>query len=156
MYRILFSTRYCLDPQGSHCMSGRILAVDYGRKRIGIAISDPLGISMKTLGHISRESDTQAAKILSALIQNENASELVIGLPLHSHGDAGENVEWVEKFLIELAKHSTITVHKVDERYSSQEAEAILKEEGKWPAKPGELDAKAALVILRRHLSGES
>ena len=73
-------------------MSGRILAVDYGRKRIGIAISDPLGISMKTLGHISRESDTQAAKILSALIQNENASELVIGLPLHSHGDARRKI----------------------------------------------------------------
>ena len=132
------------------------MAIDYGRVRIGIATCDELGISTRPLGFIPRENDTKAAAIIAELARRERVQALVIGLPLHANGDAGGNVRWVRDFLKELAKVCTLTVHEVDERYSSSEAEEALKEEGKWPpTSKGQVDAKAAAILLRRYLNGE-
>ncbi|TVR44546.1 MAG: Holliday junction resolvase RuvX [Planctomycetota bacterium] len=135
--------------------TGRIVAVDYGRARIGVAVCDALGISTKPLGFIPRKSDEQAARTLAALLRQERAVHVVIGLPLHAHGDAGENVAWVRAFTACLARYCSLPITEVDERHSSQEAEAALRAEGRWPAKPGEVDAKAAAILLRRYLDGE-
>lgn len=135
--------------------SGRILALDYGRVRIGVAVCDPLGISTKAVGFIPRRSDDQAARTVSALARQERAQAIVIGLPLHAHGDAGANVAQVRAFVSKLQQHCPLTVHEVDERHSSQEAEEALRAEGRWPAAPGDVDAKAAAIILRRYLDGE-
>jgi len=137
-------------------MSKRLLGIDYGRARIGLAVSDALGISTKPLGFISRVSDAQAAALVAHLAEQEQVGGLVIGLPLHAQsGEAGENVQWVRAFVVELGKYCTLPVHEVDERYSSTEAEEALKQAGAWPALPGQLDAKAAAIILRRYLDGE-
>ncbi len=133
----------------------RLLGVDYGRVRIGVATCDELGISTRPLGFVPRESDAKAAVIIAELARRERVTGVVIGLPLHANGDAGGNVRWVRDFLKELAKVCTLPVHEVDERYSSSEAEEALKEEGKWPATKGQVDAKSAAILLRRWLNGE-
>jgi putative Holliday junction resolvase len=133
----------------------RLLGIDYGRVRIGVAVSDGLGISTRALGFIPRTSDAQAAQVVAELARRERVEALVIGLPLHANGDAGGNVRWVRGFLVELAKVCALPVHEVDERYSSSEAEEALKEEGRWPAAKGQVDAKSAAILLRRYLDGE-
>ena len=80
---------------------------------------------------------------------------MVIGLPVHANGDEGENVKWVRDFCQHLSPLITVSIHEVDERHSSQEAEAALRAEGKWPSKPGDIDAKSAAILLRRYLDGE-
>jgi putative Holliday junction resolvase len=136
-------------------VSTRLLGIDYGRVRIGIAVSDELGISTRALGFVPRESDAQAAVVVAELARREQVSALVIGLPLHANGDAGGNVRWVRAFIAELGKRCPLPVHEVDERYSSSEAEAALKEEGRWPAAKGQVDARSAAILLRRYLDGE-
>lgn len=134
----------------------RLMGIDYGRVRIGIAVCDELGITTRPLGFVPREkSDAKAAGIIAGLAKRERVEGLVIGLPLHANGEAGGNVRWVRDFLKELAKVCTLPVHEVDERYSSSEAEEALKEEGKWPAAAGQVDAKSAAILLRRWLDGE-
>jgi putative holliday junction resolvase len=133
----------------------RLLGIDYGKARIGVAVCDELGIATRPVGFIPRQTDRQAALLVAELAKRESAEAIVIGLPLHANGDAGENVKWVRAFIAELAKVCALPVHEVDERYSSSEAEDALKSEGKWPATPGQVDAKAAAILLRRHLDGE-
>lgn len=133
----------------------RLLALDYGRVRIGVAVCDELGITVTPRGFVPRTSDAAAAKVVAALAVREGVTGIVVGLPLHAHGDAGANVRWVRVFLAELAKVCALPVHEVDERYSSSEAEEALRAEDRWPAKPGEVDARAAAIILRRYLDGE-
>ncbi len=133
----------------------RLLGIDYGRVRIGIATCDELGISTRPLGFIPRETDEKAAQIIAELAKREGVEALVIGLPLNANGSKGGNVKWVNDFIEKLAAVCPLTVHKVDERYSSSEAEEALKEEGKWPATKGQIDAKSAAILLRRYLDGE-
>ncbi len=137
-------------------MPQRLMGIDYGRVRIGIATCDELGISTRPLGFVPRDTDAQAAAIIAGLAKREGAQALVIGIPLHANGDAGGNVRWVREFVKELAKVCALKVYEVDERYSSSEAEEALKEEGKWPATKGQVDAKSAAILLRRWLDGES
>ncbi len=133
----------------------RAIGLDYGRVRIGVAVCDATGISTRPLGFVPRADDASAAAIVAALAKREEAACIVIGLPLHAHGDAGANVRWVRAFTAVLAKHCPLPVIEVDERYSSGEAEDALKAEGRWPAKPGDVDARAAAILLRRWLDGE-
>lgn len=134
---------------------GRVLALDYGRVRIGVATCDELGIAVTPLGFVPRADDRSAAATIAGLARQQQAVALVVGLPLHAHGAAGDNVRWVRRFLVELARVCPLPVHEVDERYSSGEAEDALKAEGKWPPAPGAVDAKAAAIVLRRWLDGE-
>src|SRR3954471_6499416 len=133
----------------------RLMAIDYGRVRIGLATCDELGIATRPLGFVERKgSDAQAAAVIARMARQEGIQALVVGLPLHEKGQEGENVRWVRAFLGELAKVCPLPVHEADERHTSWEAEAALKQEGKWPATPGQVDAKAAAILLRRWLDG--
>ncbi len=134
---------------------GRLLAIDYGRVRLGIATCDELGIACTPVGFIPRSDDVQAAAVVAQLAKREKAVALVVGLPLHANGDRGANVAWVTSFLRELAKVCSLPVHQVDERYSSSEAEEELRAMGRWPAPKGQVDAQSAVILLRRFLSGE-
>jgi putative Holliday junction resolvase len=131
------------------------MAIDYGRVRLGIAVCDDLGIATRPLGFIRREHDAQAAMMVVGLAKREQVEGFVIGLPLHAGGAEGGNVRWVRDFVAQLKKLSSLPIHEVDERYSSGEAEEALRNEGKWPAEPGQVDAKAAAILLRRYLDGE-
>lgn len=133
----------------------RMLALDYGRARIGVAVSDALGITAQPLGFIPRSDDRQAAAVVAALAKKEQVGGIVIGLPLHAHGAAGENVAWVRAFLVELQAVCALPIHELDERYTTSEAEDRLRRRGEWPAPPGRVDALSAVILLERHLAGE-
>lgn len=133
----------------------RLLGIDYGRRRIGIAVSDALGLTARPLGFIARQSDAQAAGVVAALAAKEQVGGIVLGLPVNADGSHGGNVRWVEAFRIALGKVTALPIELVDERYSSGEAEEELRAAGKWPCDPGWLDAQAAAIVLRRHLAGE-
>ncbi|MFW5845189.1 MAG: Holliday junction resolvase RuvX [Planctomycetota bacterium] len=134
-------------------MPQRLLGIDYGQARIGIAVCDALGISTRPIGFIPRDSDAAAAALVARIAAQERVEGIVIGLPVHAvSGEAGGNVTWVRAFISVLAQHCPLPVYEEDERYSSAEAEAALRQEGRWPAEPGQIDAKAAAIILRRYL----
>ena len=133
----------------------RLLGLDYGRRRVGVATCDPLGIAVEPYGFVKRASDVQLAQAVSAIAAREGCAGIVVGLPLHASGVAGNNVRYVRRFLRVLREHCPLPVYEVDERHSSSEAEMLLRREGAWPAPPGALDARAAAVILRRWLDGE-
>lgn len=134
----------------------RLLGVDYGRVRIGIAVSDALGLGAKPLGFVKRQSDAQAAGLVAALAAKERVGGIVIGLPINADGSHGGNARWVQQFQALLAKQTQLPITLVDERYSSSEAEEELRQAGKWPCEAGWLDAQAAAIVLRRHLAGEA
>jgi len=134
----------------------RLLGVDYGRVRVGLAVSDALGLGAKPLGFVRRQSDAQAAGVVAALAVKEQVGGIIIGLPINADGSHGGNARWVEQFRTALAKRTQLPITLVDERYSSSEAEDELRQAGKWPCDPGWLDAQAAAIVLRRHLAGES
>ncbi len=138
-----------------HVGMPRLLGVDYGRVRIGLAVCDELGIATRAIGYVRREDDRQAAVLVAAVAKRESADGIVIGLPLHAHGAEGGNVRWVRDFCAELAKVCALPVYEVDERYSSAEAEEQLRAEGPWPAQFGAVDARCAAILLRRYLDGE-
>jgi putative Holliday junction resolvase len=146
-----------VDTDESAVMSAsrRTLAIDYGRRRIGLAICDELGIASEPLGFVARDSDDAAARIVAAVAAEHAAVALVIGLALHANGDEGSNVRLMRRFCHCLRRHCSLPINEVDERHSSSEAEGLLRRAGKWPVSPGELDAKAAQVILMRYLNGE-
>ena len=124
---------------GKHEYTGPLLGIDYGKRRIGVAVTDGLTITANELGFVLRDSDAQAAQIIAALAREQAVVGIVIGLPVHAaSGDAGGNVRWVRAFLRELRPLLPgLSFYEVDERWSSQEAEQQLRDEGSWPAPPG-------------------
>ncbi len=134
---------------------GRLLGIDYGRVRIGIAVSDALGINATPLGFIRRQSDKQVATMVAALAAKEQVAGLIIGMPINADGTYGGNARWVQQFRTVLAGLTKLPITLVDERYSSSEAKQELRLIGKWPCDPGWVDAQAAAIVLRRHLDGE-
>ena len=101
-------------------------------------MADALGISIDPLGFVAREHDHQAAKLVAGLAQQHKVRQLIIGRPVHTNGEAGANVRWVEDFARALQAYCDLQV-MVDERYTSAEAERILRQRGEWPAEPGSM-----------------
>ncbi len=144
--------------------AGHILAVDYGRARIGLAIaSAESGVArpLATLDRINRNEDMRR---LRELVREHGVKQIVVGLPLRLDGARGEMAGEAERFANRVRKQIGVPVELVDERLTSWEAERILEEEfgrtlrddaaergKKKPAKIG-VDAVAAAVILREYL----
>lgn len=146
--------------------SVRILALDYGRARIGVALADSavgLAQPLCTLERINRNEDMRR---LRELARDNGVKQIVVGLPLRLDGTRGEMAEEVEGFAQRLRKQIGLPVEMVDERLTSWEAERLLEEvQGrvlKAPAVPGRpakkdlgrvgVDAVAAAVILKEYL----
>ena len=134
-------------------MLGRILAVDPGGRRVGLALSDPLRIIASPYETLLRKNNEDAVEQISGVILNEQVTEVVVGVPLRPGSEKSEQTKRVEVF-IELLK-STITqpVYAIDESYSSVEAEASLHQMGKKIGDDkGAVDRIAAAIILRQYL----
>ena len=136
----------------------RALGVDYGRKRVGLALSDASGMlarPWKTLavagidrqvGELTREVETLAA-------ESDGLSVIVIGLPRRLSGEANEQTAVVEQLAARLAKHTAVPIALQDERLTSHEAEELLsRREKDWRKRKSQLDAVAAAVILQDYL----
>lgn len=139
-------------------MSGRILAIDYGHKRIGLALSDPLRIFAKPFKTIENQGMDAFLAEIKQVCEAEKVSKIVFGMPYAIAGhDTPKTVETREAMEV-IQNGQELPVVPFDERYSSSEAEAELKKMGKsWQEARKLVDAMAAAMILRNYLqSGDA
>ena len=132
---------------------GRILALDVGERRIGVAVSDPTGLLATPLQAIDRTRSPSAVSEIVRLVDEYEACEIVVGLPTTLSGRAGTQVQRVRRFVDALADQTSVPVVLRDERYSSVQAERLLREAGRQPSRDkGSVDSAAAALILQSHL----
>jgi len=132
----------------------RILALDYGSKRIGIALSDELGITAGGLTTINRKGRLQDIEKISRIVEEYGVEEVVIGYPLRLDGTEGIQCEKVSRYADILSSNLSIPVIKWDESLSTKEAETILIEADIKPRKRREVvDKLAAAIILQGYLN---
>jgi putative Holliday junction resolvase len=130
--------------------SGRVLALDVGSKRIGVAVSDPLGITAQGLETIQRQNKRKDLESLGRLLKEYAVREVVVGLPLRLSGAEGTQSEKMRRFASDLESHFGVTVHLWDERWTSTEANRLLRETELSIAKRGRaVDRMAAVLILQ-------
>jgi putative Holliday junction resolvase len=138
-------------------MSGRILAIDWGERRIGFAISDPLGMIASPAGFITRRAGKRPpiAKVIERAKELE-ATAFVLGLPLDGEGEDTPRATEVRAVALELEKRTGMSVALVDERYTTAAARRAVREIGGKPKdRPGDVDALAATVLLQ-HVLGRT
>jgi putative Holliday junction resolvase len=133
---------------------GRILALDVGSRTIGLAVTDPLGITAQGLDTIRRKNKRTDFAALEQVIREYQVSELVVGLPLRMSGEEGKQAEKMQVFAEELRKRFQIPVHLWDERLTSAEANRLLRETELSIKKRGAVvDRLAAVLILQGFLA---
>ncbi len=132
---------------------GRVLALDVGSKRIGVAVSDPLGITAQGLETIQRQNKRRDLEALGQLLTTYQVKEVVIGLPLRLSGLEGTQAEKMRAFAQLLHSEFGITVHLWDERWTSTEANRLLRETNLSIQKRAlAVDRMAAVLILQSWL----
>lgn len=106
----------------------RILGIDYGDSRVGVAITDPLGITVQGLETIERKnSDKIVLKRLDEILANYEVETIVVGMPLNMNGTKSERAEITEKFIHKLkCKYNKIKVETMDERLTTVEAHKTM------------------------------
>lgn len=130
------------------------LGLDVGRKRIGVAGCDRLGITVHGITTIIRKSWQDDMAELRSLIVERNINTLVIGLPYNMDGSLGYQAKQVQKFANGAAKHLGMAVEFVDERLTSYEAEEMMRSQGiSTRENKAMIDRKAAAIILQQWLS---
>lgn len=135
-------------------MSGRLLAVDYGERRIGLAVSDPTGTIATPAGFILRRAAKRPpiAEILRRGTELE-AQGYVVGLPLDSNGDETPRSTEVRAIAAEIEKRTGLPARLVDERFTTAAALRAMREMGtSTRGNKGEVDALAATMLLRHAL----
>jgi putative pre-16S rRNA nuclease len=130
--------------------TGRVMALDVGKVRVGVALSDPLGYTAQPLLTLWRKSPSEDLRSLLRLVRKYEVVEIVVGNPLHMSGEVSPWAVKVQGFAEELRKRSGLPVHLWDERLSSVAAHEILDEAGHDRMnRKHVIDQVAAVVILR-------
>lgn len=133
--------------------NGRVLALDVGKKRIGLAVSDELGITAQGLETLQRTRIREDLRQLKALIENLNVSLLLVGKPIHMSGDVSRQSAYTEEFATRLAEESGKPVTYWDERLTSAEAERLLKQAGaSLEQRKKAVDRMSAVLLLESYL----
>jgi putative Holliday junction resolvase len=130
--------------------ASRIMALDVGSKRIGVAVSDPLGITAQGVDTIQRQNKRRDFEALRQVLEKYEVREIVVGLPLRLSGAEGTQSEKMRRFADDLRAHFGLTVHLWDERWTSTEANRLLRETDLSIKKRGQaVDRMAAILILQ-------
>jgi len=129
---------------------GRLLAIDLGAKRVGVAVTDELQITVKALACIERRNWKDLLRRVSAIIESYDARALIIGLPLNLDGTKGPAAEEALRIAANFRKSLNVPVFLQDERLTTTAAASNLKSEG-FAKKEIEklIDSEAAAIILR-------
>lgn len=134
----------------------RTLGVDYGERRVGLAISDELGMMALSLDILQVQSSKQAIREVLRLCQEKQVAGIVVGLPLNMDGSRGPAVEAVERFVLELRRQGGRPVEVWDERLSSRQVERMLIDSDvSRSRRKGLVDKLAAQVILQSYLDAQ-
>lgn len=130
--------------------SGSILALDPGERRIGVAISDELGMLARPLEVIVRRAWAVDLRRLELLVREHGVERIVVGWPISTSGERGPAARRAERFAARVADLVPKPVELWDERYSTMEARLLLRQ--KRRAKDAPVDAAAAAVMLQHYL----
>ena len=129
------------------------MALDVGGKRIGVAVSAPTGLVPTPLTAIGSSSESEDIDAVLLLADEHDVEEIVVGMPLSLSGQRGPQARQVARFAESLSGRADVPVTTVDERYSTVEAERLLRESGVRPTRDkARTDAAAAAVILQAYL----
>jgi putative Holliday junction resolvase len=124
----------------------KVLALDFGRARTGVAVSDPSGTIARPLEVVERAGSEAGLARLAELVREEEAERVVVGLPLTLRGERGEQARETEAFVEQLRAVVSVPVESYDERFTTRLAQTA----------PGPDDARAAAHLLSSYLEWSS
>lgn len=132
---------------------GRIVAIDYGGKRCGIAVTDPMQIIATALTTVHSQ---ELMDFLKQYVAQEEVDEFVVGEPMHMDGSPAQAAEMIDNFVVHLGRtFKDIPVARMDERFTSKMAERALVEGGmkkKNRREKGNVDMVSAVIILQSYM----
>jgi putative Holliday junction resolvase len=132
---------------------GRVLALDLGKRRIGLALSDELGLTAQGLPTLQRTNKAQDLEALRQLIRDKEVALVVVGQPLHMSGTEGRQANQAAQFARTLQSRAQVEVRLWDERLTTVEAGRVLKQSGVSRQKQkAAVDRLSAVLILQSYL----
>jgi putative Holliday junction resolvase len=131
----------------------RILALDLGKKRIGLAISDPLGITAQGLPNLVRVNKRTDFAALEQILRERQVGLILMGNPINMRGDEGRQSGWVREFAEAIGKRTGLPVKLWDERLTSVEANRVLRSSGiSIEKRAAAVDRLSAVILLQSYL----
>ena len=131
----------------------RILALDLGKKRIGLAISDPLGITAQGLPNLNRTNKRADLAEVERLAEERDVGLILMGNPINMRGSEGRQSGWVREFAEALETRTGLPVKLWDERLTSVEAGRVLRESGiSIEKRAAAVDRLSAVILLQSYL----
>lgn len=135
----------------------RILGIDLGEVRVGLALSDEMGWTAQPFEVIKRQNDAQVLDEIARIVTEQEVGELVVGMPFNMNGSEGPRALLARTFIEELTERLHLPVHPVDERLSTVFAErALLEADMRRDKRKRVIDKVAAAVILQGYLDSRS
>ncbi len=133
----------------------RFMALDYGLSRIGVAVSDELGLMAHPRPFVPAKPPSRALRQIESLVQEENVSAILVGLPLNMDGSEGLSARRARKFASEVEQGVTRPVHLVDERLTTVAAQGLLHAAGhNTKNSRSQIDSASAALLLQGWLDG--
>jgi putative Holliday junction resolvase len=127
--------------------------LDLGKKRIGLAVSDPLGITAQGLPNLVRTNKRADLAALEAIVREREVGLILMGNPIHMSGSEGRQSIWVREFAAAIESRLGITVQFWDERLTSVEAGRVLRESGiSIEKRAAAVDRLSAVILLQSYL----
>ena len=134
----------------------RVLAVDFGTRRVGMAVSDELGVVARGLPTVNAGSRNSAVQSVARAASDVGAAALLVGLPLNMDGSRGPMAEAAEAFASELNRITGLPVRLWDERLTTVAARRAIRETGsRQGGKKGTVDRMAAVLLLNNYLQAQ-
>jgi putative holliday junction resolvase len=131
----------------------RILALDLGRRRIGLAINDELGITAQGLATLQRKNNRTDLAALSRIVREKKVDRILIGDPLHMSGDSGVQSGLAHQFAEMVGRHTGLEVKLWDERLTTVEASRVLRSSGIGIEKRARaVDQLSAVILLQSYI----
>ena len=138
------------DDSSTTSSRGRVLGLDVGAKRIGVAVSDPLGITAQGLETLQRRNKRLDFEALAEIVKKYDVAEIVVGYPLRMSGAESAGTDKMQRFAEELRQRFQLPVHLWDERLTSAQANRLLRETNMSIKRRGAVvDQMAAVLILQ-------
>jgi putative holliday junction resolvase len=136
-----------------HGCKPRVLALDLGKRRIGLAVSDPLGVTAQGLPNLERTNKRSDLAALASLAREREVDLILIGNPIQMRGTEGRQSAWVREFAAALEKTTGLPVRLWDERLTTVEAGRVLRSSGISIAKrAAAVDRLSAVILLQSYL----
>lgn len=134
-------------------LRGRVLALDLGRKRIGLALSDELGLTAQGLNTLERTGRRNDIEVLRKLAVEKGVTSILMGDPLHMSGEQSRQGDYTREFASELERKTGLPIRFWDERWTSREAERVLRGSGVAnSARKPTIDKLSAVILLQSYL----